>query len=326
MKTLRFLGTALIATLMCVACSNEEIVPEEQEAKYVTVDLGVTGEYLKVSEMPLATRATITSDTYAIKVYTLETNGTEKTYASGLFTSLSNVKIKLLEGQKYSFKIGIFIDDQISEWEEGLGEYYSNGFDRFNVDLGFQYLSGGPLYPESNELDYYYGELAEYTPTEGGTVNIETKRVVYGANFIAEGLTEGRLDITVEKPGCCSNRVLLTDEKTEYDGVYRFCNPQNAWKGILDAATGTYANYYDNMTLILKWTKDNGYVMDLGQYTVTFKRNVKTIVKININDKTDVSNGIVVTRREEAMTNDDNQYVIEVEDGTITEVPVTSQQ
>ena len=75
MKTLRFLGTALIATFICVACSNEEIVPEEQEAKYVTVDLGVAGEYLKVSESPLDTRTSTTTDTYGINVYTVTASG-----------------------------------------------------------------------------------------------------------------------------------------------------------------------------------------------------------------------------------------------------------
>lgn len=95
MKTLRFFGTALIATLMCVACSNEEIVPEEQEAKYVTVDLGVTGEYLKVSESPLGTRTSTTTDTYGINVYTVKDDGEVEGYASGLFTSLNNLKIKL---------------------------------------------------------------------------------------------------------------------------------------------------------------------------------------------------------------------------------------
>ncbi len=88
--------------------------------------------------------------------------------------------------------------------------------------------------------------------------------------------------------------------------------------------TGTYENYYATKTLTISWTKDDGLVLPLGEYSVTFKRNVKTTIRIKVKDQSDITNGIIITREEAAMTDDENEYVIEVEDGTITEVPVTT--
>ena len=316
MKTLRFLGTALIATLMCVACSNEEIVPEEQEAKYVTVDLGVTGEYLKVSESPLGTRTSTTTDTYGINVYAIKGDGTQQDYAGGLFTSLNNLKVKLLAGQKYRFEVGIYVNDNV--YYNDAGYYVSSGINAQICD-DFSYSYGGYYFPMmgNNEYDYYYGQSAEYTPTENGTVEIETKRTVYGAHFIAEGLNEGTLNIHVSAVSGASYSVNLTDEKPEYYGVYCFGSPWSAWKGV------NGENYYISKNLKVEWTKDDGSVTPLGTFDVTFKRNIKTTIVIKVADPSQ-QNGIVVTKEETRMADDENKYVIE--GGTITEVPVTSQQ
>ena len=67
MKTLRMIGMALFAVLMCVnfaACSNEENeVP--QERKEIMVSLGFGGDF-EISESPLS-RAT-SNDLYFIQV------------------------------------------------------------------------------------------------------------------------------------------------------------------------------------------------------------------------------------------------------------------
>lgn len=125
MKKFRFITMALIAMFMG-SCTNEEIATPEQEAEYVTVNLGVTGEYLDLSDSPLATRTTTTTDTYGINVYTVTGSGTEK-YASGLFTSLENVNIKLLKNQKYKFQVGIYVSDKATLDTGGAwgGKYFS---------------------------------------------------------------------------------------------------------------------------------------------------------------------------------------------------------
>lgn len=319
MKAFRFISMALVAVLMCVnftSCSNEEIAPKEED-KYVTVDLGVTGEYLEVSEMPLATR-TITTDTYGINVYTINDDGTPQFYACGLFSSLNNIKIKLLEGQKYKFEVGVYVNDEISEIAPGASDYFSYGMLSV-IDTDFRYNSGNlNLHQLSNiEHDYFYGELDEYSPVENGHVEISTKRTVYGAHFIAEGLNEGTLKIHVTAVSGASYSVNLTDENPEYNGVYCFGSPWSAWKGV------NGGNYYTTKYLGVYWTKDDGSETPLGTFDVTFKRNVKTTIVIKVADSSQ-QNGIVVTKEETRMVEDENKYVIE--GGTITEVPVTSQQ
>ena len=323
MKTLRFLGTALIATLMCVACSNEEIVPEEQEAKYVTVDLGVTGEYLDLYNVPLATRTSTTPETYAIEVSSIQNDSTTQSYAYGIFNSLNNVKIKLLEGQQYHFSVYI-VNDNFYEVQQGSGIYWSPEFNT-RISNEFSYsINGGISYLPPYQKDIFYGQLNYYTPTQNSTVEIPTKRVVYGAHFIAEGLTEGSLNINVGD----LYSVRLTSDFPEDDNIYRFNNLVDAWRGIPIFGDGMkygYENYYSTKRLYITGIL-NGIESYFGEYSVTFRRNVKTTIRIKVKDKSDISNGIVITREEAPMTNDDKEYVIEVEDGTITEVPVTSQQ
>ena len=326
MKKFRFITMALMAMFMA-SCSNEEIATPEQEAEYVTVNLGVTGEYLDLSDSPLATRTTTTTDTYYVSVYTVD-GETQLAYAGGLFTSLQNVNIKLLKGKKYKFKVGIYINDQLSLGGPDINnntDFYSPNWSNYvNNEFSYGYIGYGSPNACGYEHDFFYGELTDYSPIENGIVEIATKRTPYGAHYIAEGLTEGSLAISVRHSEGCSYQVTLTNSNSEHDGFYCFCLPEFAWQGILDAANGIFANYYETQTLTLNWTKDDGFVVPLGQYSVTFKRNVKTTIRIKVKDKSDISNGIVITREEAPMTNDDKEYVIEVEDGTITEVPVTT--
>lgn len=341
MKTFRLIGMALVAILVCAACSKDDVTVN-QEQKCFTVGLGVTGEYLEISDTPLGTRATTTADTYGINVYRIKDNGGTEFYAYGCFTSLEDVKIKLWEGQKYKFEVRIYVDDQIVEHNYNGGEEGGpdGGFDipdplslensvtyirstAFSRDIENEFVYGGlPITnPSGYKYDYFYGELTEYTPSENSTVEIATKRTVYGAHYIVENLTEGRLHVAVSKGIADLYTVSLTDDNPENNGIYRFCNTWAAWEGNADGS-----NYTSTKLLTLKWIKDDGRVLALGEYSVTFKRNVKTTIKIKVKDKSDITNGIIITREESAMTDDSNEYQIEVEDGTITEVPVTNQQ
>ena len=210
MKTFRLIGMALVAMCLCMnfaSCSNEDMVaPEDpQEEKYVTVGLGCTGEFLEFSDSPLS--RTTTEELYGVQVYALTPNGSdyyEETgeevihyestpYAYGMFTSLEDVKIRLLEGHKYKFEVSIVIDP----FKYTLDSYYQNHwfgkeYTEYLNTYGseFAYTSSSYLYITSisswiNNVtqypyDRYYGELDEYTPQESESVEINTKRVAYG--------------------------------------------------------------------------------------------------------------------------------------------------
>lgn len=346
MKTLKLFGGVLTTVLLSVnlaSCSSEEeILPEVPQSaeKYVTVGLGCGGEILNISDSPLS-RAT-GDDLYGIQVYSLEETDTEdgtayseSYYAYGFFTSLDDVTIKLLEEQKYRFKVSVVID----AFKNGDTDWFGVPYYNYCNNIGeFIYSASDYLHLSLRERrskimhDRFYGELDEYTPAENGNVTIDTKRVVYGAKYIAENLTEGSLTIQVTN----TNEeelytVTLTPSAPQDENIYTFEYIYYAWKGnyistgTYDDTTGKliyeYTNYTSDGNLTINWTKADGSVTPLGTYTVTFKRNVMTTIRIKAEELT-TSNGIVITKEEVAMSDDDNEYYIT--GGQVIEVPVTS--
>ena len=122
MKTFRMLAIAMMTAALGVcfsSCKKEEApapAPEQQE--YVTVNLGLAGEYVEISESPLMTRADGAQDLIAVRVRTITGDSEPINYAYGVFTSLNNVSIKLLAGQKYKFETSIMVGV-----EEGVDDY-----------------------------------------------------------------------------------------------------------------------------------------------------------------------------------------------------------
>lgn len=335
MKTLKRIAVLLVAGALGVcftACNEKEALTPSVDQEYVTVNLGVSGEYVKFSETPMATRAGAdTTDIIGIAVYTVN-NGLEAQYAYGIFNSLENVSIKLLAGQKYRFVASIKVDgnhctehnyncpshDKLSERNVGTDFKYTSGDDIYNFFEMYYSSDGvfGPLYKH----DRFYGELTDYVPENSGTVEIETKRVAYGVHYIVEGLTEGYLKVDVSCNGNKYYSVEIPAENPETDAIYSFKMLRDAWRGIHNWETDSYEEYYRNKVLVISWIKADGSSTPLGSYDVTFKRNVRTTVKINVEDAS-LPNGIRVVRMDNALSGDDKEYVIT--GGQVIKVPVT---
>jgi len=304
----------LLAVLMSTkltSCNNNEPTPYDQEEKYITVGLGCTGDILDITNSPLSRAAE--TDMYEIQVYSLENvNGETRTnpYAHGEFNTLDGVVIRLLEGQDYKFVIGITI---------GYGKEFNN--------TEFTYSTSYDCHPSDISISFegFYGELAQYTPKESNKVNIETKRVSYGANFIAEGLTEGVLNISISTASNKSHSIELTPNAPQNYKIYTFSNAFMAWKGVKTGEPGqiTYEDYYCEKSITVNWTKADGTVTPLGAYNVVFKRNTKTTIRIKVTD-TSVSNGLTIIKEETPITDDEKEYVIE--DGKVIEIPLNNRQ
>ena len=202
MKTFRLIEMALLAVVMCVnftSCSNEEVVSDEPtQDKYITVGLGCVRENIDITDSPLSRAAATTNDLYGIQVYTIE-EGIEGEqaipYAYGIFNTLDNVTVKLLSQKTYKFRISVVIDG----YSRMIG--FSHGGIGADMSMGqFFYSTGTYLMltsTRSYNVESFYGELDNYTPVENENVTIETKRVSYGAKYIAENLSEGCIDIDV---------------------------------------------------------------------------------------------------------------------------------
>ena len=331
MKVLRLVGMALMAVLMCanfVACSNNEgPIPENpQKDKLITVGLKCTGEFLDITNSPLSRAEG--GDEYHIQVFSLEEktvdNGddgsyiymVETPYAYGIFESLDDATIKLLDGHKYKFQIAIAVGQG-----RDMEEFYNT--------TDFTYSSTVELNTDGSigvSHEGFYGELDQYIPIEGGSVNIETKRVSYGVEFIAEGLDEGTLDITVAERMSQYN-VTLTPNVSQYTGIHSFEDVIGAWLG-KEVQTGVdedgdpiygRENYTNEVEITINWTKSDDNVTPLGTHKVVFERNVKTTIRIKV-EEVSVSNGVTITRENTLLTDDDNEYVIE--GGSVVEIPV----
>lgn len=337
MRNLKWLGLVMMAVLMSmnlVSCSqeNDAVLPEQPAEEYVTVKLGVAGEYLELSESPLITRAEgELKDQIGIHVFELTESG-EIYYAHGVFNSLDNVTIKLLKGQKYRFKTSIIVDGE--GCKDHLGHNDCNGFGPGVVYTGEDFIydaaypipegffrfysvsgvSGPGTYADCFRHDHFYGELAEYIPTENNaTIEINTKRTAYGAHYIVENL-EGILTVEVSDT---SDELLYTveisSENPESEGIYTFKDIYAAW---------SQEDFTTTKNLTFRWTKYDGSEMSCGPYAVDFKRNVMTTIRFKM-DIPEYQNGIVITREDTELTDDEIEYVLE--DGVMTEVPVTQE-
>ena len=298
MKAFRLIGMALVAMCLCmnfVSCSNEDVlVPEDpQGEKYVTVGLGCTGEFLEFSDSPMGRAAT--DELYGIQVYALTEDGTysdgtpkysSTPYAYGVYTSLDNVKIRLLQGQKYMFEVGIVIDPY--KIYNSIGSsFFGKGLTENTSE--FVYSSSEAVhadgYARSGVVmihDRYYGVLNVYTPTENGTVDINTKRVAYGVRYETIGLaTDESFTVEVSRQDWSSKLYSVEVSSEPLDDIYTFYDILGAWQGKWNSNTEAYdLNYTINKTLTISWNKADGTIVPMGTYPVTFKRNVKTTIRI----------------------------------------------
>ena len=313
MKTLRFFGMALFAVLMCVnfaSCSSEENeVP--QKNKKVIVSLGFEGEF-EVSESPLS-RGAISNDLYIIEVK--HSNDGLKKYASGMFDNVDNIKIELIEGEKYCFFAFLIKDGKTKLKNEGdtYGNenlVLTNSFTYSNsesiiddVDFNALTLADGSSYffPNVTLFNNVSTCTTRYTAVEDESVTISMERWAFGITFEAVNLIEGSLKMCIDDDsyGKSPTVTLDTENKIKED-IYYY--PTIVGSDEMDL----------NISVI--WTKD-GQDNVLGTPEITFKKNKMTTIKIIV--KKNLENGVSFTI-DSSQLEDGSTY--NVEDGTATEV------
>lgn len=327
----------LLCMFIMAACSNGEaeniITLPEKEEIYV-VSLNFNGD-IEVSQEELS-RGIATDDVYGINVYyDNEKDGNiNDHYAYGLFDNKEDMKIALLSGHKYKFECSL-----VKKGKKTL--YYGQAFNNAytGVCYPFQtssanstmignefiigtstYLSGiksgnahlasvTPSTTNSNEyasVNRFYGETTNYTPTNGGEVTIQLKRVVFGAKFIITGVQEGSLTASC---GSFWSKTTTVD----YEGpetIYSYPNVYDCW---LNESNLTE-------TVTLNFTSKRGHQWDLSSTTtLTFKRNVLTTVNIHVSP--DLSSG-TFTLKEEVLGEDTNYIDLEINADGVIDTPV----
>lgn len=315
MKNLLFLLCMIALSWSCSSSSEGEPEPEPvpgQPKEYI-VSLGMAGEILDIDESPL-TKA-IGKDLYGINVYSKVENGQYTNYAYGIFSDKSLMKLKLLEG--YLYKIEVRMIGNVVKYQGGdeNNPYFE---EHFYLERGwstketnkFVYTSDDYIYNVPRILNSgmfedevcnksYYGCVENYKPIENGNIQINMKVGYFGAKFIAEGLTEGFLQINFKD----HYSMQLGPNKNEVEDMINFTS---------FSEISNNDNYSETFYISVKWVKADGAIVPLINKDITFKRNVLTTITIKVKD-TSTNNNIDITQESGEMTQGDN---ITIESGT----------
>ncbi len=310
MKKILFLIMIVLAIAGCSSNNNEEEIPTIPESpKEYLISLGYSGEITDITEHPLNRVAT--DDIYGIQVYSMPINGNEyKAYAYGLFDSSEGINIKLLDGYKYKFSSTMVVSGKTkleshnnvfqlpfvvnggkAELKNTFTYSSTNDFGYLNSCLSD--LKDGKMYTRPN-IDRYYGESTDYTPSLNGTVSIKMKRVSFGAKFIAKGLSEGTLNIAIEG----SPVIKIKYPELQIQDIFTFKEGRQ-W---------TEDNYSENAIVSIAWEKDNGAIIPLINQPITFKRN--KLIEITVETKDSSTNNKVNIDKEDSEMGDGGSLVI----------------
>lgn len=362
---------ALVA--FAIGCSKDAGTDEPQtpdqpseQPEMVTVSFAVKGD-VTIEEGPLpmsraAGEETESTDLYKIICYyDKERDGKiDDGYGYGVFDNIEDMTISLLTGYKYRFFCTLVKDGKNKIYHYKGNYHFTEYFLPFADDgdylenqfkLGYQYLdsdlddlrsgisnienrSDKIYYPQT---DRYYGEVTDYSPKEGGVVNIELKRCVFGVKFVITGVTDGTFLFEVH------------DTKDyKYSGIDRNPNSSystresvklfSAWNFDIKADTTfketlytyrrvfecwrdamTDKDYSENFTLDMTWKRGNGVTQTLDPLTVTFKRNVLTTVNIRLNGG-DTNNSFNLDIEKDEMGEENTDFDIDA--GDMTDTPV----
>lgn len=338
--------------LLFIGCSketttNNDVEPPTENAEAYTVSFAFQGD-ITVSERPLS-KAEVAKDLYGINVY-YKKDGEDiyEPYGYGLFDNLESMTISLLTGYKYKFVCTMVVEGtpKISgkqQWNSQTQTYYKtnysapftynyhgSNYNSYNTVLNNKFIIGdnnlfngiaegysnfvtsisengkeNSTSSSSPPIDRYYGETTDYIPQKNGSVTIDLKRTVFGAKFIVEGLVDGELNIYG-----FSNSINLTKEALSNEAIYTFYDVKSAWQK---------SDYSQTFTINLTWNRSNGVSQKLDDQQVTFKRNVMTEIKINLNGTANDS-GIGINKDNTAMTNENVNINVSGGDQTDTDV------
>jgi hypothetical protein len=167
--------------------------------------------------------------------------------------------------------------------------------------------SGNYAHPN---LERYYGELEGYVPSDnGGKAKIQLKRTSFGVKYIAKGnnANSGTLEILMyEAPQLNLNLA----ESNQVSDIYTFTDVYAAW---LDN------NYSKTISVTLRLIREDGTAVPLGTHNITFKRNSTTVIKINVDDTSEVG-GVGVEFLDSGEMPEDSE--ITIKDGEIVDTEI----
>ncbi len=310
-----------IIAFTIVGCSQDE-TNIKQEDKIITVSVKLNGE-ISSSESPITRTGTESQDLIGIAVYTWNGSYYSNRFAYGLFDNLNDVNINLKAGRKYKF-ICTLIKDAKNKlynytgsssrtcypfWGTLNGTYYklNDPFtynDTFSSSLSNDAVTTG--YNTNNccaNIDRFYGELEDYSPTVDGVVNINLKRVSFGLQVKVTGITDGTVNVIVKHKDANVNFVYRTGLSSNFEStatMYSMYHVINAWRY-------ADADYQEPLDVSMTWTRSVGVTENLGTKTVNVKRNSMNIIHVKLTANGDGA-AVGVSEENTAMGNESDSF------------------
>lgn len=312
MKTKSLLSIAAVAMMALASCENVA-TPETPAGKpeTYTVKLACAGE-LAVNHVPLKSSS---DDLYGIQVYYAPVSGgSYQEYAYGLFDDVSDVSLELIADYKYKFVVDMIVNGKNVIYSSNMNELedeevilgYGTPFTHYDKtlskstltpitnefiltnlcyyrDLGqkIQLLDGYTVgYPK--DVDAYYGRLGDYVPEEdGATISIYMKHMIFGLkvvadDFLTQGAVEGVFSYSVGNASMYyqDTFTLTPPSSKEYEATYVYTN-RDRW---YDHEVQNDA--YENMSIKLKWVKDENTTLELDEQQIRMIRMKQTVVNV----------------------------------------------
>lgn len=211
----------LIILLTIMSCNTTETIEPNVNNKQVTIGVKIGGE-LKISEVPLARGLYENPNVYAVQIYEKVDDDDEyySHYAYGLFDNLSQCIMKLNPDKKYRIEVSlvedtrnVIISEDVQNGIPALSYPYTTrsrmdcysywNLFKYTSEDYFEHMCTGSSYVDTSdyqsiiyrEVNRYYGIIDDYTPTDGETIHVDMKRMVFGVKFTVANLNEGTITI-----------------------------------------------------------------------------------------------------------------------------------
>lgn len=284
--------TLVVSTLFLFGCSSSsdeiDTPSQQEEEKIYPVSIGFSGEILNITDSPLS-RTDEAKDWYAFQVYSAPEDGSKgySYYAYGFFDNKEDMIINLKEGYKYKFDVCMVVDGSEKVYKFSLVNAgwasIGNSF-MISSEEHVRYMYEGYLYIQNPwdtydrpNVDRFFGRTSDYVPAEGGKVEINMKRVSFGAKFVAKEFTEGSLEISVEGAPAIN---LSASNGDETQDIISFNNLERAY---------TTDDYTESIPVNITWVKTDNARVPIASESVAFKRNRLTTIEFVVKENTSSS-------------------------------------
>jgi hypothetical protein len=146
------------------------------------------------------------------------------------------------------------------------------------------------------EIDRFYGEINDYTPTVDGVVNLDLKRVSFGIKVKVSNIIDG--NVTVKCYNSSRTFINETGLTSDYETVGKIFAMQDIY-----SAWQYASSYIENITLEVIWNRGVG-VTQSWKKTIQMKRNAMNVIRIKLGAG-DNDNGVGITPEQGEMGNEE---------------------